>query len=120
MFGREMFGTVHFTDGSERPRMPEQASLEELEAAPHARPFEAGEPTVIRLALEADERVDPHTHPEREIVLFLRSGEIELDLDDETYDLTAGDVIRFDGQREVSPYAVEDSEALIVLAQRTD
>jgi quercetin dioxygenase-like cupin family protein len=120
MFGRGMFGTDHFTAGLERPRMSERASLNELDAAPHARPFEAGEPTVIRLALDADERVDPHTHPEREIVLYLRSGRVELDLDEETYDLAAGDVIRFDGQREVSPYAVEDSEALIVLAQRSD
>ncbi|MXR50269.1 cupin domain-containing protein [Halovenus sp. WSH3] len=100
--------------------MPEHASLDDLEAAPHARPFEAGEPTVIRLALEADERVDPHTHPEREIVLYLRSGRLEVDLDEETYDVAPGDVVRFDGRREVSPYAVEDSEALLVLAQRSD
>jgi quercetin dioxygenase-like cupin family protein len=120
MVGQEMFGTAHFTAGRESRAMPEQASLDELDAAPHARPFEAGEPTVIRLALDAGERVDPHSHPEREIVLSLRSGEIELELDDESYELTTGDVIRFDGQREVSPYAVEDSEALIVLARRTD
>mgnify|MGYP006289681627 FL=1 len=100
--------------------MAEQASLDALDATPHARPFAAGEPTVIRLALDADERVDPHTHPERDIVFYLRSGQIELDLDEETHDLTAGDVIRFDGQREVSPYAVEESEALIVLAERAD
>lgn len=100
--------------------MPEQVSLDELSTTPHARPFDAGEPMVIQLTLEADERVDPHTHPEREIVLSLRSGQIELDLDEETHDLAAGDVIRFDGQREVSPYAVEESEALIVLAQRSD
>jgi quercetin dioxygenase-like cupin family protein len=119
MFGAEMFGAAHFTAGVEPPAMPEQTSLDELDAAPHARPFAAGEPMVIRLALSADERVDPHTHPDREIVLHLRSGRIELDLDDETYELDSDDVIRFDGQRELSPYAVEDSEALIVLAQRT-
>lgn len=100
--------------------MPEHASLDELEAKPHARPFEAGEPSVIRLALDADERVDPHTHPEREIVLYLRSGILDVDLDGETHRLEAGDVVRFDGRQEVSPYAVEESEALIVLAKRTD
>lgn len=99
--------------------MPAHASLDELTAKPHARPFEAGEPSVIKLTLDAGERVDPHTHPEREIVLFLRSGSIELDLDEETYDVEAGDVLRFDGQQEISPYAVEDSEALIVLAQHS-
>lgn len=100
--------------------MAELASLDELTAAPHARPFDAGEPQVIRLALDADERVDPHTHPERQIVLFLRSGRIEVDLDDETHTMEAGDVVRFDGRREVSPYALEDSEALIVLAERVE
>jgi quercetin dioxygenase-like cupin family protein len=100
--------------------MPEEATLDELDAAPHARPFEAGEPTVIRLALAAGEWVDPHTHPEREIVLSVRSGELEIDLGEETYEAAAGDVLRFDGRTEVSPYAVEDSEALIVLAERAD
>jgi len=100
--------------------MAELTALDELSAAPHARPFEAGEPTVIRLALDAGDRVDPHTHPERQIVLYLREGRIELDLDEETHSLEAGDVIRFDGMREVSPHALEDSEALLVLAQRVE
>jgi quercetin dioxygenase-like cupin family protein len=100
--------------------MAEQIALDDLTAAPHARPFEAGEPTVIRLALEADEHVDPHTHSERQIVLYLRQGTIELDLDEEPHRLEAGDVIRFDGQREVSPYALEETEALIVLTQRVE
>ncbi|WP_227738853.1 hypothetical protein [Halorientalis pallida] len=43
-----------------------------------------------------------------------------LDLDEETDDLEPDDVIRFDGRREVSPRAVEDSEALLVLARRTE
>lgn len=115
-----MFGTTNFGRPGVDTAMAEHASLDELTAKPHARPFEAGEPTVIRLALDAGERVDPHTHPEREIVLYLREGQVELDLDEETHELEAGDVIRFDGRREVSPLATADSEALIVLAQRTD
>jgi len=100
--------------------MTEQASLDELTATPHARPFDPGEPTVIRLELDEGDRVDPHTHPEKQIVLYLREGELELDLDEETQELTAGDVIRFDGKREVSPHAVADSEALLVLADRVE
>lgn len=99
--------------------MVEHASLDELTAHPHARPFDPGEPTVIRLALEAGERVDPHDHPDRQIVLFLRRGELDIDLADETYRVEAGDVVRFDGDQDISPYARENSEALIVLAQRT-
>lgn len=100
--------------------MPELASLDDLTDAPHARPFDAGEPNVIRLALEAGERVPTHTHPERQIVLFLRTGHLEVDLDDETHTLEAGDIVRFDGRSEVSPHALEDSEALLVLAERAE
>jgi quercetin dioxygenase-like cupin family protein len=98
--------------------MVETNSLDELTATPHARPFEAGEPTVIRLQLDAGEQVDPHTHPEKQIVLYVRSGQLELTLDEETFSCEAGDVVRFDGRTEVSPRAIDDSEALIVLAER--
>ncbi len=100
--------------------MAETATLDELTATPHARPFGAGEPMVIRLALEADEQVDPHRHPDREIVLYLLSGRLELSLDADRHELAAGAVVRFDGKREVSPRALEDSEALLVLAKRAD
>lgn len=98
--------------------MVEQQSLDDLSPTPHARPFEAGEPAVVRLALEAGEQVDPHTHPDSRIVFYVRSGEIELTLGEEMRTLVAGDVLRFDGRTEVSPRAVRDSEALIVLAAR--
>jgi len=94
--------------------------FEDLDAAPHAVAFPDAEPRVVKLALDAGERVEPHTHPEREIVLSLRAGELDLDLDDETHELSAGDVVRFDGRREVSPEAVTDAEALLVLAPRSD
>jgi quercetin dioxygenase-like cupin family protein len=115
-----MFGETGIRASVLSASMADHASLDDLTAEPHARPFEAGEPSVIRLALSAGDRVDPHTHPDREIVLYLRTGTVDLDLDDETHRLDAGDVIRFDGRREVSPSAVEDSEALIVLARRDD
>ncbi|MFB6083306.1 MAG: cupin domain-containing protein [Halorientalis sp.] len=98
--------------------MAERISLADLTASPHAKLFD--EPLTIRLDLAAGERIDPHTHPERTIVLHLLSGAVELDLDEETHDLEPGDVIRFDGRREVSPKAVEDSEALLVLARRVE
>jgi quercetin dioxygenase-like cupin family protein len=100
--------------------MVETNSLDELTATPHARPFDPGEPTVIRLQLDAGEQVDPHTHPEKQIVLYVRSGELDLTLDDETFSFEAGDIVRFDGRTEVSPRAIEDSEALIVLSERVE
>jgi len=95
-------------------------SLDELEGKPHANVFPESEPKTIRLSLDADERIDPHRHPKRDIVLHVLDGAIELDLDAETIDLTAGDVARFEGEREISPHAVEPSVALIVLAPRAD
>lgn len=97
-----------------------RVDFDDLEATPHAVAFPDAEPRVVKLSLAAGERVAPHTHPEREIVLSVRSGRLELGLDDETHELTAGDVMRFDGRREVSPTAVTDTEALLVLAERRD
>jgi quercetin dioxygenase-like cupin family protein len=94
-------------------------SLTDLEGRPHANVFPDAEPKTIRLALEAGERVDPHRHPGREIVLYVVEGAIDLHLGTETFDLGEGDVARFEGERDISPVAVEDSVALVVLARRT-
>lgn len=93
-------------------------SLTELDGQPHANIFPESEPKTIRLTLEAGEEVAPHSHPDREIIFYLVEGEIDLQLEDETYGVTAGDIARFDGDQEISPRAVEPSTALIVLAAR--
>jgi len=59
-------------------------------------------------------------HPDREIVFYLIEGTIELELGDETRELSARDIVRFDGDQEIAPHAVEGSTALIVLASRSD
>jgi len=76
------------------------------------------DPKTVRLALDAGESVPPHRHPETDIVFHLLSGTLDLNLGNETHRLTAGDVARFDGEQDISPAAIEDSEALLVLAQR--
>lgn len=91
-------------------------SLTDLDGSPHANVFPEAEPKTIRLTLDAGERVDPHRHPGRKIVFYLVEGAIDLHLDENTFELTAGDVARFDGDREISPVASRDSTALIVLA----
>ncbi len=100
--------------------MVEHASLEKLGGHPHARPFDPGEPSVVRLSLDEDERVDPHKHPDRQIVLYLINGALDVDIADETYQIESGDIVRFDGDQEISPYARESSEALIVLARQPE
>jgi len=100
--------------------MPETATLDGLEQTPHAEMFEAGRPRTVRLELDAEQRIPPHTHPGKDIVLHLLSGRLELSLNDETYDLHPNELIRFSGEREVSPDAVEESTALIVFAPSTD
>lgn len=100
--------------------MPQHVTLADLEATPHALVFERPAPKTIRLALDAGDSVPAHSHPGEDVVLHLVEGRLELDLDDETYDLAAGDLVRFAGEREVSPTAVEDSVAVIVFSARVD
>jgi len=76
-----------------------------------------GAPKTVRLALDEGDRVPPHQHPETEIVCYVVEGEIEMGLDEETVELSAGDAARFSGDRDISPLAREDSVALLVLAE---
>lgn len=94
--------------------------LGELEGQPHANVFPDAEPKTIRLTLLEGEKVAPHSHPGRDIVFYLIEGTIEVQLEAETHELTAGDIARFDGDQEISPHAVVDSTALIILANRSN
>ncbi len=100
--------------------MVEIQSLSELKATPHAVVFPNMEPKTIRLDLAAGESVPPHEHPDREIVLYVLGGQLDLTVADETYKLSTGDIARFDGAQDISPTAIEDSRALLVLAERRD
>lgn len=95
-------------------------SIDQLTGAPHANAFPRKEPKTIRLKLEAGESVPAHSHPGRDIVLYLISGEIELELDDSPHLVEAGDIARFDGALEISPRANENSTALIVLSPKSE
>lgn len=100
--------------------MPEVTSLETLEEAPHAEVFEERTPRTVRLQLDADERVPKHRHPESNVIIHVIDGAVDLTLGEEVYDLESGDVVRFDGDQDVSPDAVEDSTALVVFAPKTE
>jgi len=95
-------------------------ALDDLEGEPHANVFPEAEPKTVRLTLAEDEAVPAHDHPDREIVLYLVEGEVELEVGGETHEVTAGDVARFDGDQDISPWATADSTALLVLAPRSD
>lgn len=99
---------------------PDVVSLDDLEATPHADLFPDAEPKTIRLVLEAGQTIAPHQHPDRQIVFHVLEGRLSVTLDDESYELAAGDVARFDGDHYVSPEAIEASTALLVLAERAD
>ncbi|MFB6142227.1 MAG: cupin domain-containing protein [Halorientalis sp.] len=100
--------------------MADPVSLGDLPDDTHVDLFPGAEPRTVCLTLAAGEAVPPHTHPDRQVVLSVREGHLAVTLDDETHHLEPGDVVRFDGRREVSPRAVEDSTALVVLAPRAD
>ncbi|WP_323676193.1 cupin domain-containing protein [Halorubellus sp. PRR65] len=97
----------------------EQVTLDELDARPHAAVFESG-PKTVRLALDAGDGVATHTHPGKDVLFFVLDGEMEVALDGDPTAVSAGDVLRFDGEREVAPTAVTDASALVVLAPRGD
>ncbi|WP_267643278.1 cupin domain-containing protein [Haloarchaeobius amylolyticus] len=92
-------------------------NLKELEGAPHATVFEGAEPKTIRLTLDAGERVEPHQHPGRTVVLHVLEGGITLHLGEESFELSGGDIAHFDGDRSISPVATEASTALVILAR---
>lgn len=98
--------------------MPTIESLSALDGAPHANVFPTSEPKTIRLTLSAGEEVASHAHPERTIVMYVIEGAIELTLGDEVYELSAGEIAHFDGDQDISPRALDESQALIVLARR--
>ena len=104
------------SDYPEPSTEPELVCLSELDRRPHAVVFEHDAPRTIRLTLDAGQQLPAHHHPSTNIVLHLLDGELDLALDGESYALTAGDLIRFSGEHEISPTAVEDSVALLVFA----
>ncbi|EMA46309.1 cupin domain-containing protein [Halococcus saccharolyticus] len=96
--------------------MVDITTIDDLEETPHAEVFERREPRTVRLQLAAEQRIPRHQHPGTSIVLHLLEGQLELTLDDEEYSLSAGDLARFSGDREISPYAIEESSAVLIFA----
>lgn len=104
------------TTQSESTTEPEITHLDELTKTPHAEVFDQHTPRTVRLKLDAGQQMPPHRHPGTDIVLHLLTGELNLVLDDDTYALAPGDLIRFSGECEISPCAIEDSVAVVVFA----
>lgn len=98
----------------------EHVALAELTAVPQATAFPDHEPRTVRLSLDAGEAVPDHTHPGRDIVFHVLDGRIELELDDETVDVAADELVRFPGECRVSPSAPVDATALVLLAPRAN
>lgn len=84
------------------------------------RPFNDGEPDVVRLQLAAGESVEPHTHPGRHVLFTVLDGEFDVTVGETAHRLTTHDCLRFDGEREVAPAATDegDASALVVLAKQ--
>ena len=108
---------MHQTDPSPSIAPTEHVVLEDLHGTPHAHCFEA-EPMTVRLTLEEGESVPAHRHPDRRIVFYVVEGELSVTLGDTDHAVHAGEVVRFDGNQDISPTALADSVALIVLAKR--
>lgn len=73
-------------------------------------------PRTVRLSLAAGESAPTHQHPEATVIFAVHEGRCDLQVGEETLDLEAGDVARFDGDQDIAPMAREDLRALVVLA----
>ncbi|MFB6254777.1 MAG: cupin domain-containing protein, partial [Halobacteriaceae archaeon] len=100
------------------PTKTERTVLESLSEKPHAEIFDQRQPRVVKLTLDADERVPAHQHPAKNIVLYLLSGTLELRLGDNNHELQSGEAIRFDGNQDIEPQAIDSCVALLVLAEK--
>ncbi|WP_276299133.1 cupin domain-containing protein [Halorussus lipolyticus] len=100
--------------------MTETVALDDLTETPREVAFPGSEPKTVRLELDAGDEVPAHRHPERQIVVHLVSGRLDVRVEDESNVLEPGDLLRFDGRKEVAPKAEEDTTALLVLAPRAD
>lgn len=100
--------------------MAELTSLAALDSVPHAEVFETPRPRTIRLRLEAEEQIPPHQHPGTDVVLYLVDGRLELSLNGEEYRMNEGDLIRFSGDQDISPTAIDPSTAILVFAKQPD
>lgn len=90
----------------------EKKSLGESDGTTVAKLFDL--PQTLCLELDGGEKRPEHNHPGKEILLFVHEGELDLRLDGESHKISKGDVIRFSGERDISPRAVEDTVALLV------
>ena len=97
--------------------MTERVHLSDLDSDGRAALFE-GEPHTVFLALAAGDEIPPHRHPDRDVVCHVLDGELSMRLGEERHDLQVGDVLRFDGDQDISPVARSDCEAVLVLASR--
>jgi quercetin dioxygenase-like cupin family protein len=98
--------------------MVQRTALSELEGAPHAEVFDDQSPRGVRLTLDPGESVPEHRHPESVIVFHQIRGRVDVLVGDETVELGAGDVARFDGDQDISPTAQTETTALIVFVPK--
>ena len=82
------------------------------------RPVFSDNPKTVRVALDAGESISEHSHPGTDIVFFVVSGAMTLELDEQAYDLAGGDILQFEGERTISGSADDETAVLVVLAER--
>lgn len=99
--------------------MPTTTHLSKLDATPHATVFPGVEPKTVRLSLDAGERVPQHDHPDRQVIFHVLTGVVELTLGDSRQELDTGHLVQFDGAQPISVEALENMQALIVLAKKS-
>lgn len=96
--------------------MVEQATLDSLPDRKKQPLFEAN-PRTVRVRLEAGGEIAEHSHPGKNIVFFVVEGSVALQLDEESFDLSDGEMVRFDGERTIAGVAEEPTTAVVTLVE---
>lgn len=83
------------------------------------RVFDSKEVTVVHTHLLEGQKIAAHEHPGQEVFFTLVKGEVEAYLNDnETHQLTPGEVLAFDGDLYISILALKDSDFFVYLVNK--
>ena len=73
----------------------------------------------VHKILKKGDTIEKHNHPDKEIVFAVMNGSFEITIGEvEKHVVKAGEALNFDGTNTISAVAMDDSESLVVLANK--
>lgn len=69
---------------------------------------------VVRKKLDAGQSIPPHNHPGEDVLIQVTSGALKILLDDQPFEVQAGELVQFDGDLMVTLEATLDQTVFVV------